>query len=205
MILAKDITKTYGTHAQNRSQVLKDVSLRVGEATVCSVLGPSGSGKSTLLQCISGLETVDSGASTVAGRDVHSLTSRQSEQFRRDDIGFVFQEHNLIADLTLSENITLDRPMIPDVAELLRKWDIESVAGQFPAQCSGGQQQKAAILRALNKRAPVLFCDEPTGSLDTASARYVFATLQGLTTTFGVTVLMISHNELVTQISDHVV
>lgn len=205
MIVVKDVVKSFPVGGVHGTTVLQGVSLKIEEATICTILGPSGSGKSTLLNCLSGLEDIDSGSVTFADRNVHRLNRRQTEYFRREEIAFVFQEYNLIADLTIGENITLDRPLDAKVDDLLDQWNLRSVVHNFPAQCSGGQRQKCAILRALNKGCGVLFCDEPTGALDTASTGDVFAVLQGLAREFGVTVVMITHNELVTRISDQVV
>lgn len=203
-IVGDGIVKTYGSGRTSRTTVLHGVSLSIDAGAFCSVLGPSGSGKSTLMRCLAGLETVDSGTATVSGIDVHALDRRATSQFRREEIGFVFQEYNLISDLTLEENIGLDRRVTSVTLELAHDWGIGDVLSHFPAQCSGGQQQKAAILRSLNKNCSVLFCDEPTGALDSRSAESVLQTLRSVSGT-GVTVVMVTHNELVTQISSQVV
>lgn len=205
MIHATNIFKRYSQGGKASRTVLNGVSLHVSEGTFCAVLGPSGSGKSTLLKCVSGLETLDGGKSQVAGKDVSALSQRQMARFRRKDISFVFQEYNLIPDLTLEENITLDQRMRRQVKDLAESWKIDHVLGSFPAQCSGGQQQKAAILRALNKGSQVLFCDEPTGALDASSTQSVMAELQELVRTYGTTIMMITHNDLVTQMADQVI
>ncbi|WP_309134844.1 ABC transporter ATP-binding protein [Cellulomonas sp.] len=205
MIVAQDLVKTYATGGAGGTPVLHGVDLHVRQGSFCTILGPSGSGKSTLLSCLSGLEPVDAGSVRVGGRDVHGMSRRERDAFRRDGIGFVFQDHNLIGDLTLLENIGLDRAVRPEVEQTAHAWGIGHVLHHFPAHCSGGQRQKAAILRALNKRSDVLFCDEPTGALDAASGRDVLTVLQDLSRTAGVTVVMITHNEKVTAISDHVV
>lgn len=205
MITAEAIVKTYQTGARQGTPVLKGVSVQVESGSMCTILGPSGSGKTTFLKCLSGLEPFDSGRVTVAGTDIARLSPSQTARFRREDIAFVFQEYNLISDLTLRENIGLDRDIEDTVAALAADWGIEDVLDRFPAQCSGGQQQKCALLRARNKRSKILFCDEPTGALDTSSTRSVFTEMQQLVRQFGVTIMMITHNELVTQISDHVV
>ncbi|QUX27858.1 ABC transporter ATP-binding protein [Nocardiopsis akebiae] len=205
MIAAENLVKSFPVGGEHGTTVLKGVSLKIEEATMCTILGPSGSGKSTLLNCLSGLEGIDSGTVTVADRDVHSLSRREVDRFRRDEIAFVFQEYNLVGDLTLHENIVLDRPLVPKVDELIDGWNLRGVVDGFPGECSGGQRQKCAILRALNKECAILFCDEPTGALDTVSTREVFSVLQDLTLRFGVTIVMITHNELVTGISHQVV
>ncbi len=205
MIHAVDIVKHYPRGGDTGRAVLDGVSLDVESGTFCAVLGPSGSGKSTLLRCLSGLESLDSGRVEVGGQDVTSMEPKAMARFRREDIAFVFQEYNLVSDLTLRENIGLDLEMTADVQELGRKWGIGHVLDQFPAECSGGQQQKAALLRALNKGARVLFCDEPTGALDAASTGAVLTEIQTLVRRFGTTVLMITHNELVTEIADLVI
>lgn len=204
MIDAEGLVKTYP--GGNRTEpVLKKVSLSVERGTWCTILGPSGSGKTTLLSCLSGLERTDAGRVTVNGQDITALSPRETARFRREDVSFVFQDYNLVSDLTLRENITLDRALDPTVGRLVESWGIAHVLDQFPAQCSGGQQQKCALLRALNSRSGLLFCDEPTGALDTASSVSVLTEMQELVRSFGVTIVMITHNELVTRVSDHVV
>lgn len=203
-VVADSVVKTFGAGRTSRTTVLHGVSLRVEPGAFCSILGPSGSGKSTLMRCLAGLESVDAGTTSVSGHDVHALGPRQTASFRRDEIGFVFQEYNLISDLTLAENVGLDRRVTRATLDLARAWDVADVLHQFPAQCSGGQQQKAAILRALNKNCSVVFCDEPTGALDSRSAEGVLEVLREASAT-GVTVIMVTHNELVTRISSQVV
>ncbi|MCK1796861.1 ABC transporter ATP-binding protein [Streptomyces sp. XM4193] len=201
---AEALRKTFFAGTPREFAVLRGVSLTVERGRICTILGPSGSGKTTLLRCLSGLESVDSGTVEVGGTKVHELSPRETQRFRREDIAFVFQEYNLISDLTLRENVELDRPMAARPAELAARWRLEHVLDHFPDQCSGGQQQKAAILRALNRDVDVLFCDEPTGALDGTSAGEVLSVLQEVSAN-GVTVVMITHNEMVTEISDRVV
>lgn len=205
IIEAANIVKQYYTGGSEGNRVLNGVTIDFQQGTFCAVLGPSGSGKSTLLKCLSGLEPIDGGNVLVLGENITEFSRRQTNAFRQDDIAFVFQEYNLISDLTIRENIMLDRPLHKDVLELSHKWGIHHVLDKFPSHCSGGQQQKAALLRALNKRSKILFCDEPTGALDTRSTGIVLAEIQELVNQFNTTVIMITHNEIVTKIADRIV
>ena len=200
----RGIVKSYPGGGRAPHTVLHGIDLHVPQGALCTILGPSGSGKSTLMRCLAGLETIDAGEVTVGGSAVHGLTDAQTAAFRRDTIAFVFQDYNLIADLTLAENIGLDREIAEDTRERARAWGIGDVLDHFPAQCSGGQQQKAAILRALNKQCQVIFCDEPTGALDSTSATDVLEALSEARDA-NTTIVMVTHNELMTEISDIVV
>lgn len=204
LVTGKGIQKSYTLGADSAHRVLHGVDVQIPPGTFCTILGPSGSGKSTLLRCLAGLEPVDAGSAQVSDVDVHQLSRREQSRFRQEDIAFVFQEYNLVSDLTMAENIGLDRPVREEVQGRVSAWGIEHVMDQFPAQCSGGQQQKVAILRALNKQSSVLFCDEPTGALDSASAADVLRVMHAVRDA-GVTVVVITHNELMTEISDLVI
>ncbi|SDD51408.1 putative ABC transport system ATP-binding protein [Terribacillus halophilus] len=205
MIKANNIVKIYNQHKQNELKVLNGIDLDIAEGELCTIIGKSGSGKSTLLKCLSGLEGVTSGQISINDRDIQSFTSKETNEFRRQDIAFVFQEYNLIDDLTLHENIYLENEPTETIENLIDVWDIRKAINLFPMQCSGGQQQKAAILRALAKESKIIFCDEPTGALDGKSSQEVLTVLQAIQKSHRSTIILITHNEQITKISDRVI
>ena len=205
MIKANNIVKIYNQHKQNELKVLNGIDLDIAEGELCTIIGKSGSGKSTLLKCLSGLEGVTSGQISINDRDIQSFTSKETNEFRRKDIAFVFQEYNLIDDLTLHENIYLENEPTETIENLIDTWDIRKAINLFPMQCSGGQQQKAAILRALAKESKIIFCDEPTGALDGKSSQEVLTVLQAIQKSHRSTIILITHNEQITKISDRVI
>ncbi|WP_394514330.1 ABC transporter ATP-binding protein [Priestia aryabhattai] len=205
MIKAKDITKIYNSNKQNELQVLKGINLTINTGELCTIIGKSGSGKTTLLKCLSGLEKVTTGEINVHNKNISHFNREQENQFRRTDIAFVFQEYNLIDDLTLHENIYLEHSLNEEIEGLIDAWDVRKAINLFPSQCSGGQQQKAAILRALVKQSKILFCDEPTGALDGKSSKEVLTVLQDLQRSHKVTIVLITHNEQIKKISNRVI
>ena len=172
------------------------------------ILGPSGSGKSTLLNILGGLDYLDEGVLKVDGKTVTSLTKNQLTDYRKDDIGFVFQFYNLIPDLTAEENIEVvsdiaERPL--DLEELLDSLEITHLRKRFPAELSGGQQQRVAIARAMIKRPKLLLCDELTGALDTHSSRAVLEVIEKVNAAYGTTIAIVTHNEAFAAMADCVV
>lgn len=163
----KNIKKSYGESA-SYVEVLKGISTGVEKGEMCVIYGPSGSGKSTFLNVIGGLDTVDSGSIRVDGKEIVGLSQEKLSDYRRDNLGFIFQFYNLIPNLTIRENIELcacltKNPLSLD--ELLEVLGLTQHQNKFPAQLSGGQQQRCAIARALIKNPKLLLCDEPTGSV----------------------------------------
>ncbi|MCD0447909.1 ABC transporter ATP-binding protein [Actinocorallia sp. API 0066] len=193
----------------NRVVALQDVSLRLARGTFTAVMGPSGSGKSTLLQCAAGLDRPTAGRVFVDGRE---MTGTESELtvFRREHIGFVFQQFNLLPSLTVLQNVTLPlrlagrRPDEARAAEILRGVGLGDRLGHRPPQLSGGQQQRTAIARALVAEPSVVFADEPTGALDTRSAREVLKLLQQAVRAHGRTIVMVTHDPVAAAYADAV-
>lgn len=206
-IQLKDAVKKYGT-GETEVYALDHASLELEEGKICVILGPSGSGKSTLLNMLGGLDSLDEGELTVAGRNVAGLSNDQRTDYRKEDVGFVFQFYNLIPDLTVEENIEVvaDISAHPlDLDEVLCALEIEPYRRRFPKELSGGQQQRVAIARAMIKNPKLLLCDELTGALDTKSSRSVLNFVEKMNRQFGTTVVIITHNEAIAGMADQVV
>lgn len=206
-ISLKNAIKKYGD-GETAVYALNNASLEIEEGKICVILGPSGSGKSTLLNMLGGLDTLDSGELTVAGRRITGLSKEQCTEYRKEDVGFVFQFYNLIPDLTVQENIEVvsdisDHPL--DIEEVMNALDIEKYRHRFPKELSGGQQQRVAIARAMIKNPKLLLCDELTGALDTKSSRSVLQFVEKMNSRFGTTVVIITHNEAISDMADKVI
>ncbi|MBQ6212462.1 MAG: ABC transporter ATP-binding protein, partial [Ruminococcus sp.] len=192
----KDVKKSYGKDT-SYIQVLKGVSTGLERGQMCVIQGTSGSGKSTLLNCIGGLDTMDSGSITVDGTEIFGMKPAQLSDYRRDNLGFIFQFYNLVPNLTVRENIQIcqyiaEKPL--DIDELLDTLGLTEHQNKFPAQLSGGQQQRCAIARALVKNPKPLLCDEPTGALDSKTSRDILVLLEKINEKYGTTMLIVTHN-----------
>lgn len=192
----KDVKKSYGKDA-GYVQVLKGVYTGVEKGQMCVIQGTSGSGKSTLLNCIGGLDTMDSGSVRVDGKEIFGLKPDALADYRRDNLGFIFQFYNLVPNLTVRENIQVceylsDNPL--DMNELLDVLGLTEHQNKFPSQLSGGQQQRCAIARALIKNPKLLLCDEPTGALDSKTSRDILVLLEKINKEYGTTMLIVTHN-----------
>ncbi len=199
LITVEKLSKSYQTNGL-ASQVLRNVSLGVEKGSVTVVLGPSGSCKSTLLNIIGGVDRADSGTVVVDGLDVTGMEDARRTEYRRADIGFVFQFYNLVPNLTVKENIEviahISKAPLP-VQQVLEAVDLTGYEHRFPRELSGGEQQRVAIARAIVKNPKLLLCDEPTGALDFETSRKVLALLERANRQFGATLLMITHNEAI--------
>lgn len=192
----KDVKKSYGRD-QSFIQVLKGVSTSVEKGQMCVIQGTSGSGKSTLLNCIGGLDEMDSGSVRVDGREIFGLRPAELADYRRDNLGFIFQFYNLVPNLTVRENIRVCEYLTKeplDMDELLETLGLTEHQNKFPAQLSGGQQQRCAIARALIKNPRLLLCDEPTGALDSKTSRDILVLLEKINQKYGTTMLIVTHN-----------
>ena len=195
VLRAQHLSKSY------HSPVLRDLDLDVEQGQFVAIMGPSGSGKSTLLHCLAGLDTPTSGSVFIAGQDLSGMKDKQLTAVRRDQLGFIFQSFNLLPTLTAEENILLPQRLAH--RKPARDWydAVISVLGltdrlsHRPNELSGGQQQRVAVARALVGRPKVIFADEPTGALDTASAANLLQTLAHMCQTLGQTVVMVTHDE----------
>lgn len=203
----KDARKHYG-EGETLVNALDGVSLSLGEGKIYVILGPSGSGKSTLLNMIGGLDSLDSGEITISGRNISRSDKKKMTDYRREDVGFVFQFYNLIPDLTVQENIQVvadiaKQPM--DIEEVMKALDIDKYKNRFPKELSGGQQQRVAIARALIKNPKILLCDELTGALDSRSSRIVLKFIEKVNEQFKTTIIIITHNEAIADMADTVI
>ncbi|MET9684018.1 ABC transporter ATP-binding protein [Streptomyces coeruleorubidus] len=203
------VTKTYGS-ADSAVTALDGVTLGLGRATFTAVMGPSGSGKSTLLQCAAGLDRPDSGIVRVDGTELTGGGEAELTRFRRGRIGFVFQQYNLLETLTVAQNTVLPLKLAGRrvdrrrVREVLASVGLGDRLGHRPDQLSGGQRQRVAIARALVTEPRVIFADEPTGALDTRSARDVLRLLREAVRTHGRTVVMVTHDPVAASYADSV-
>lgn len=206
-IQTENLNKSYGS-GDNRIQVLNRVSMTVERGRMCVILGPSGSGKSTLLNAIGGLDTVDSGRIQIDGQTISGLSPKALSDYRRETLGFVFQFYNLIPDLTVRENIQvcryLSRTPLP-MDELLDTLGLYAHQHKYPSQLSGGQQQRCAIARALIKNPALLLCDEPTGALDSRTAKEILILLEKINQRYGTTMLIVTHNNAISRMTHQVI
>lgn len=203
----KNARKHYGD-GETLVNALDGVSLSLGEGRIYVILGPSGSGKSTLLNMIGGLDSLDSGEITISGRNISRSDKKKMTDYRREDVGFVFQFYNLIPDLTVQENIQVvadiaKQPM--DIEEVMKALDIDKYKNRFPKELSGGQQQRVAIARALIKNPKILLCDELTGALDSKSSKNVLKFIEKVNEQFKTTIIIITHNEAIADMADTVI
>ena len=199
VVQARNLTKVYGT-GPARVAALNNVSLTITRGQFAAVMGPSGSGKSTLLHCLAGLDTPTTGDVLIAGRPLSTMNDRQLTSLRRDHLGFIFQSFNLLPTLTAEENILLPTRLAhrkPDPAwhhTVITTLGIADRLTHRPTELSGGQQQRVAVARALIGQPQVVFADEPTGALDTASAASLLETLARMCAELGQTVVMVTHD-----------
>lgn len=186
---------------------LRDATIDILDAEFLIVAGPSGSGKSTLLNLVGGMDRPTSGSIAYLGRDLTEASERQMTLYRRNEIGFIFQFYNLIPTLTALENVEVATEIAHDglePREALEKVGLSDRADHFPAQLSGGEQQRVSIARALSGNPRLLLCDEPTGALDLETSRQILGLLRELNRTLGKTVVLITHNNAIATIGDRV-
>ena len=206
----RDVTRWYGSR-QTRVRALDEVSIAFPAGSWTAVMGPSGSGKSTLLHCAAGLDRVTSGQVWLAGKEITTATDKELTRLRRTEVGFVFQSFNLIGALTAEQNVALQsklaghRPTRRQIRAMLARVELADRARHRPAELSGGQQQRVSIARAMVTRPAVLFADEPTGALDTRSARTVLDLLREMVDTAGQTIVMVTHDPAAAARADQVV
>ena len=195
------IQKYYGSKG-NVTKAIQDISFSVQEGEFVGIMGASGSGKTTLLNCISTIDTVSAGHIYLNGTDVTEITDKQIARFRRENLGFVFQDFNLLDTLTISENIalalTINRVPAGEidgrVREIAGKLNITDILDKYPYQVSGGQKQRCACARAIINQPKLILADEPTGALDSHSSQMLLSAIQSINETLGATILMVTHD-----------
>ena len=203
----QNVGKTYRM-GEVEINALHDTSFEIEKGELVVIVGPSGAGKTTLLNILGGMDTLSEGKVFLDGREISGLNRKQLTQYRRDDVGFVFQFYNLIGNLTALENVELANQICKeplDAAKVLRDVGPEARQKNFPSQLSGGEQQCVAIARALAKNPKLLLCDEPTGALDYQTGKAILQLLQDTGRKTGMTVIIITHNGALTAMADRVI
>ncbi|MBW3112203.1 ABC transporter ATP-binding protein [Bacillus sp. MCCB 382] len=201
------VHKSYES-GQTTFQALTDIQVKVERGEIVVILGPSGSGKSTLLNAIGGIDVVDSGSIIVNDHDITQLNDRKLVDYRREEVGFVFQMYNLIPNLTVYENIELTASISPNalsISEVIDAVGLSGMEDRFPRELSGGQQQRVSIARAVVKAPKLLLCDEPTGALDSATSKEILQLIEKVNEEFDTTVLIITHNQAIQSMANRVI
>lgn len=201
ILTLEHIQKFYGNEG-NITEALRDISFSVCEGEFLGIMGASGSGKTTLLNCISTIDTVSAGHIYLGGKDVTEIREKELARFRRENLGFVFQDFNLLDTLTVSENIALAlavsktpaHEVEPAVRAMAAKLDISGILDKYPYQISGGQKQRCACARAMINHPKLILADEPTGALDSHSAQMLLSTLESMNREMKATILMVTHD-----------
>ncbi len=201
------LTKSFG-EGEARQDVLRGVTFSVRKGEFCVLLGPSGSGKSTLLNIIGGIDAPDGGYVAINGDKLEDMDDKQLTLYRRRHLGYVFQMYNLIPNLNVKENIEVGaylsgHPLDPE--EVLTTLGLQDHKYKYPNQLSGGQQQRVSIGRAVVKNPDILMCDEPTGALDYKTSKEILALIEDCNRKYGTSVIMVTHNEAIGRMADHVI
>ena len=203
----RDVGKTYRM-GEVEITALHDATFEIEKGELVVIVGPSGAGKTTLLNILGGMDTLSKGQVFLDGREISRMTRRQLTDYRREDVGFVFQFYNLIGNLTALENVELANQICKDpldAAKVLQDVGLGGRLKNFPSQLSGGEQQRVAIARALAKNPKLLLCDEPTGALDYQTGKAILQLLQDTGRRTGMTVVIITHNGALTAMADRVI
>ena len=203
----KKVQKEYKT-GDVTVEALRDVNFTVEEGELCVIVGPSGAGKTTLLNILGGMDTLTDGRVLLDGVKISAYNKRQLTEYRRTEVGFVFQFYNLIQNMTALENVEMANQLSKhplDAAQGLRDVGLGDRMNNFPGQLSGGEQQRVAIARALAKNPSLLLCDEPTGALDYMTGKAILQLLQDTGRKTGMTILIITHNSALTAMADRVI
>ncbi|MBQ7756370.1 MAG: ABC transporter ATP-binding protein [Oscillospiraceae bacterium] len=202
-----DVTKSYGS-GNTQIDALSNVSFEIKKGEFCVLLGSSGAGKTTLLNMLGGMDSVTSGEITLDARDISSLKGKELINYRRHEVGFVFQFYNLIPNLTALENVEIATQLCKNPLSAKDALDMVGLSDRtnnFPAQLSGGEQQRVAIARALAKNPALLLCDEPTGALDYVTGKNILKLLYDLSREHNMTVIIITHNQAIAPMADRII
>ncbi|MDO4848754.1 MAG: ABC transporter ATP-binding protein [Coriobacteriia bacterium] len=205
-----EVIHEYKRYQSGATEILanNDVNFTCEKGELIVILGSSGAGKSTMLNILGGMDTASEGQVIIDGNDIAQYNSHQLTDYRRTDVGFVFQFYNLVSNLTAKENVELASEIVRDAAdpeEVLRNVGLADRMANFPAQLSGGEQQRVAIARAVAKNPKILLCDEPTGALDYRTGKQVLGILEDMSREQGATVIIVTHNAAIAPIADRVI
>ena len=209
ILVAKEITKIYGVGTNHPVTALKDVSLKMKEGDFICVMGPSGSGKSTFINNLSTIDIPTKGHVYINGKEVRTMSESEIGKFRYENLGFIFQEFNLLDSLTVFENIAVPLSLSNEskesiekrVSEVSKKLDVNDLLDKFPSECSGGQRQRIAIARALVTNPKLIVADEPTGNLDSQNSHELLELFKKLNNEEGVSILMVTHDSMIASYS----
>ena len=203
----KNVSKEYKM-GEVTINALDKASFEIEKGELVVIVGPSGAGKTTALNILGGMDKLTSGNVVIDGKDISNLKSKQLIKYRREDIGFVFQFYNLVQNLTALENVELASQICKDTIpakEVLDKVGLTKRMNNFPSQLSGGEQQRVAIARAIAKKPKILLCDEPTGALDSVTGKKVLEVLQDIGKKYNITVIIITHNQIISQMANKII
>lgn len=204
----KNSYKIYNEGKHNEIVANRDVSFEIEKGELAIILGNSGAGKSTILNLLGGMDTNTKGSIIIDGKDISNCSKKELTDYRRSDVGFVFQFYNLVQNLTSKENVELASDIVNDSLdpeEVLKSVGLEKRINNFPAELSGGEQQRVAIARAIAKNPKILLCDEPTGALDYETGKQVLKILQNMSRENNATVVIVTHNSAIAPIADRVI
>lgn len=209
ILIAKNVTKIYGVGTKNPYTALKDVSLEMEEGEFICVMGPSGAGKSTFINNLSTIDLPTKGFVYINGKEVRQMSEREIGRFRYENLGFIFQEFNLLDSLTIFENIAVPltlagkkkKDIQESVNQIAKKLGVEMILNKYPSECSGGQRQRAAICRALVTKPKLIVADEPTGNLDSKNSHELLSLFRDLNVNSGVSILMVTHDSKIASYS----
>lgn len=201
---------SYKRYKSGQSEIIanNDISFEIEKGELAIILGSSGAGKSTVLNILGGMDTNDEGNVLIDGKDISTFNEKELTNYRRNDVGFVFQFYNLVPNLTAKENVELASEIVKDAldaTEVLKSVGLGERIDNFPAQLSGGEQQRVAIARAVAKNPKLLLCDEPTGALDYHTGKQVLKILEDMVRKEGATVVIVTHNQALAPIADRVI
>ncbi|OXZ30134.1 macrolide ABC transporter ATP-binding protein [Finegoldia magna] len=205
-----EMKNSYKRYKSGQSEIIanNDISFEIEKGELAIILGSSGAGKSTVLNILGGMDTNDEGHVLIDGKDISTFNEKELTNYRRNDVGFVFQFYNLVPNLTAKENVELASEIVKDAldaTEVLKSVGLGERIDNFPAQLSGGEQQRVAIARAVAKNPKLLLCDEPTGALDYHTGKQVLKILQDMVRKEGATVVIVTHNQALAPIADRVI
>lgn len=204
IVTFENVSRVYQS-GDHKLKALDNANLSLDEGKFVVILGPSGAGKSTLLNLLGGLDSPTSGTITVDGKDISTLSDNELAEYRAEKVGFVFQFYNLVPTLTVYENVALVKEIAPhalDPKQMLEEVGLADHMKNFPAELSGGEQQRVSIARALAKNPKILLCDEPTGALDSETGVLVLKLLLKMARTYGKTIVIVTHNQNIAKMAD---